>query len=223
MHGKLPNLLLVEDDTELGPLMVEMLNEQYNVHWARSLRAARDANVGTEYAACIIDRRLPDGDGADFIRQLRQSGNETPTLMLTALGTTSDRVLGLDSGANDYLVKPFEFEELFARLRAIRRSTSAMGLPNLPIGDWDFLPTERLVRSPYGDRVTLTEREAALLAVLAREPNRTFRREELLARAFPGQTNPGLIETYVHYLRRRLGAQIISTVHRRGYRIGLPE
>ena len=63
MYGKLPNLLLVEDDTELGPLMVEMLNEQYNVHWARSLRAARDANVGTEYAACIIDRRLPDGTG----------------------------------------------------------------------------------------------------------------------------------------------------------------
>ncbi|WP_354569565.1 response regulator [Glaciihabitans sp. UYNi722] len=121
----------------------------------------------------VIDRRLPTLDGLGVVDTLRRKLITTPILLLTALGTIRDKVDGLDAGANDYLVKPFEFDELLARLRALRRVFTGEGR-SLSVGDWEFYPDSRTVYSPYDGRILLTERENDLLTLLAENPQRTF-------------------------------------------------
>lgn len=215
-----PRLLLVEDDPQLGPIIAQVLDEAYDVELivdgARGLERAQECR----FDVLVVDRRLPSLDGLSLVRLLRQSGADTPALMLTALGTVPDKVAGLDAGANDYLVKPFEFDELFARLRAIRRTVPGEG-PFLHIGAWEFYPDSRAVYSPYDGRVILTERESALLRVLAAHPHTTFSRQELLRQVFTDDDTPGTIDTYVHYLRRKTDPDIVTTVRGRGYRLGM--
>jgi len=140
-------------------------------------------------------------------------------LVLTALGTIHDTVRGLDAGANDYLVKPFEFDELFARLRAIRRVYSGEG-PYVRIGSWEFYPESRAIYSPYEGRAILTVRENELLRLLAVNPSRTFTREQILGEVFDSGDQPGTVDTYVHYVRRKTDVDIITTVRGHGYRLG---
>lgn len=214
-----PRLLLVEDDSELGPLLTEALEEAYQVVLAVDSASALTAVTGGLFEVCVIDRRLPDGDGLDLVDRLRRDGVDTPILVLTALGTLQDRVRGLDTGANDYLVKPFELDELFARLRAIRRVYGGEG-PLIRIGSWEFYPHSRAIYSPYDGRSILTEREAALLQLLASQPGRTFSRQQILSQVFGGGDGPGVVDTYVHYLRRKTDRDIVTTVRGRGYRLG---
>lgn len=141
-------------------------------------------------------------------------------LILTAMGTVQDKVRGLDAGAADYLVKPFEFDELFARLRAIRRVTNGEG-PFVRIGEWEFYPDSRAVYSPYDGRTILTERESALLRLLATNPQQTFTRAAILRAVFSSDDTPGTVDTYVHYLRKKTEPSIVQTIHGRGYRLGL--
>jgi two-component system, OmpR family, response regulator QseB len=157
-------------------------------------------------------------DGVEVVRALRRAGIATPVLMLTALASVADRVDGLDAGADDYLVKPFDFAELAARLRALRRVHGDEDV--VFIGDWEFRPASRLINSPYEGRKVLTETEAQLLLLLARHADETLSRERILREVFPAGDSVGTVDTYVHYLRRKTERDIITTVRGRGYRLG---
>ncbi|KRC47067.1 two-component system response regulator [Leifsonia sp. Root227] len=221
MDRERQRLLLVEDDQQLGPLIEQVLAETYDV----TLVADGDdgLRVGLEgsFDAIVVDRRLPGLDGATIVETLRARRVVTPILMLTALGSLGDRVDGLDAGANDYLVKPFEFDELLARLRAITRTFTGEG-PSLPVGEWQFYPESRCIYSPYDGRIQLTVRENALLRLLAENPLRTFTRRQILSEVFESDEQPGTVDTYVHYVRRKTDKDLISTVRGEGYRLGRP-
>jgi two-component system response regulator QseB len=214
-----PRLLLIEDDAQLGPVMRDVLEEVYEVTLENTGEAGFHAATTGEFEVMVVDRRLPGADGLGIIEALRTRGVATPMLVLTALGTIQDKVRGLDAGANDYLVKPFEFDELFARLRAIRRVFSGEG-PYVRIGPWEFYPESRAIYSPYEGRAILTVRENELLRLLAVNPSRTFTREQILAEVFDASDQPGTVDTYVHYVRRKTDVDIITTVRGQGYRLG---
>jgi len=219
MQHERPRVLLVEDDVQLGPLIERVLDESYDVTRVVDGEAGMRAGLTDDFDVMVVDRRLPLRDGLDLVRALRGHRVVTPILMLTALGAVSDRVDGLDAGANDYLVKPFEFEELLARLRALRRTYTGEG-PLINIGLWQFYPESRTVYSPYDGRIQLTARESALLRMLANEPLRTFTRAHILRAVFENDELPGTVDTYVHYLRRKTDKDIIETVRGEGYRLG---
>jgi DNA-binding response OmpR family regulator len=214
-----PPLLLVEDDPQLGPLMLEVLSEDYAVTLLPDGLAGLDAGRDGDFEAVVLDRRLPGMDGVAVVRALRAAGIATPVLMLTALGAVVDRVEGLDAGADDYLAKPFDFAELSARLRALRR-VHGQEEAVVYVGDWEFRPASRLINSPYEGRRVLTETEANLLLLLARHPDETLSRERILREVFPAGDSVGTVDTYVHYLRRKTERDIITTVRGRGYRLG---
>ena len=214
-----PRLLLVEDDPALGPLVEEVLSEVYDVDRRTDGRDGLRAGLTRPFDAMVVDRRLPSLDGVSLVQALRAEQVSAPVLMLTALGSVPDRVAGLDGGADDYLVKPFDFDELLARLRALTRSFPPAQHP-LPIGTWWFSPSERVVASPYGGRFVLTVRESEVLRVLAEQPDQTFSREHLLREVFADGDQPGTVDTYVHHLRRKTEKDIVLTIRNRGYRLG---
>jgi len=213
--------LLVEDDPRLGPLIEDVLAETYDVVRVVDGASGLERGLAGAFDVIVVDRRLPGLDGVSLVRSLRLGRVVAPILMLTALGAVQDRVEGLDAGANDYLVKPFEFDELLARLRALTRSFTGEGR-ELPIGEWRLYPDSRCVYSPYDGRIQLTERESALLRLFADNPLRTFSRAQILEAVFGGDEQPGTVDTYVHYLRRKTDAHIITTVRGEGYRLGQP-
>jgi len=219
-------LLLVEDDPRLGSIMQDVLALDWQVELATDLAQARTSLGDHLFAVAIVDRRLPDGDGADLVAWMRARADATPVLILTALGATADKVEGLDAGANDYLVKPFAFEELLARLRALQRAFTTEG-QRREIGGWTLTPASQALYSPEGARISLTETETALLDTLASSPEHIFTREELLGTVFRTESDgPGAgasaVDTYVHYVRRKTSPEIIETVRGRGYRLGAP-
>lgn len=218
MTDEFPRLLLVEDDRDLAPLLVEMLAEAYTVVHAADGQAGLHAALTGGFDLMVIDRGLPGIEGVELVSRLRRVGTTTPVLVLTARGTVQDRVEGLDAGAEDYLVKPFDVEELLARLRALLRR-HADAADHLDLGRRHLdVPGRRVL----GDdpAVDLSGREAALLAVLARRPQQVFSRSELLAQVFDAGEDPGSVDTYVYYLRKKLGREAIRTVHGIGYRRG---
>lgn len=213
-----PRLLIVEDDRALSSMLVGLFTDEgYEVEVAHDAQRGLHAALTRRYDAIVVDRGLPVMDGLDLVVALRSRGIVTGILMLTARGALSDRVDGLDAGAQDYLVKPFEVPELLARIRALVRR---------PNGDSTLraagLSLDRVTRTVSGaaGQVELSEREAALLSVLMSTPGRTYTRGQLLSSAFDGVDNPGVVDTYVHYLRRKLGRGIVRTVHGTGYRLG---
>lgn len=214
-------LLLVEDDPRLGPVVRDVLAENWEVDLAPTLAEARALAQARLYAVAVVDRRLPDGDGIELVSWLRERGDAVPVLMLTALGEVRHRVEGLDAGANDYLVKPFDFEELEARLRALTRDYSGRG-EGVSIGSWTFFPRNATIESPYTGRIVLTRTEADLLAVLAEHPDTAFTRAHLLSAVFDHGANAGTVDTYVHYIRRKTDQDLIETVRGVGYRLGTP-
>lgn len=220
MHiNERPRLLLVEDDPVLGGLIAELLAEDYDVQLVPDGQKGLHLGLVGEWEAMVIDRGLPVMDGLELLAALRRKGVVAPALILTAWGTTAQKIEGLDAGANDYLTKPFDAGELRARLRAItRRFENAP--TQLPVGDWLLAPASRILSSPYGDKVSLTAKETELLALLAGEPERVFTRPELVEALFHPQDGPGVIDTYVHYLRRKVERSVIRTVRGVGYQIG---
>lgn len=220
MSEQRSRLLLAEDDSQLGPIMQRVLDEVYDVTLISDGAIALDVILEQHFDVLVVDRRLPSLDGVTIVESLRRAGVETPTLILTALSTVQDKVRGLDAGANDYLAKPFDFDELFARLRAIRRVTAGEG-PFVRLGDWEFYPQSRAVYSPYDGRIILTERESALLRLFATHPQETYSREQILASVFSAGDTPGTVDTYAHYLRRKVDVDVVTTVRGRGYRLGV--
>lgn len=220
MHiNERPRLLLVEDDMVLGGLIAELLETDYDVQLAPDGQKGLHLGLTGDWDVLVIDRGLPVMDGVDLVAALRRHGVATPALILTALGTPAEKIEGLDAGANDYMTKPFDAGELRARLRAITRRFETAPA-QLSVGDWLLDPATRMLRSTYGDQVALTPKETELLAMLAGEPERVFTRPELLAALFHPQDGPGVIDTYVHYLRRKVTKSVIRTVHGAGYQIG---
>jgi two-component system, OmpR family, response regulator len=214
-------VLVVEDDPRLGPIVRDVLSASWDVELVTTRVDALEAALHRLFDVLVVDRRLPDGDGLDVVADLRRLRVATPALMLTALGEVHDRVAGLDAGANDYLVKPFDFDELNARLRVLTRRVDGLGRV-VAIGGWSFYPEDHTVHSPYSGRVALTDRESGLLAVLAAEPDRVFTREQLLSAVFERGEQLGTVDTYVHYVRRKTERDLIATVRGRGYRLGTP-
>lgn len=214
-----PALLLVEDDPVLGPLIAELLAPDYRVRLVADGQAGLHCGLTEPFDVMVIDRGLPLVDGTAVIAALRAKGIGTPILILTALGDPEEKVRGLDAGANDYVTKPFDAGELAARLRALTRVFPPQAGP-VSIGNWEFDPASRSARSIYGGVVSLTAKEAELLTALAAEPGRVIPREELLARFFQSTDQPGVIDTYVHHLRRKIAKSVIRTVHGVGYQIG---
>ncbi|MEO5832330.1 MAG: response regulator transcription factor [Nakamurella sp.] len=214
----LPRLLLVEDDPDLAPLLLEVLSGDYRVSLAVDGHRGLHLGLTTPFEVMVIDRGLPGIEGVDLVGRFRRSGLRMPVLLLTARGTLADRIDGLDAGAEDYLVKPFEIDELLARLRALlRRHSDSAEL--LPIGSYRLSVATRTVTGGP-EPVALSGREAALLELLARRPGKVWTRPELLASAFDAGDGAGTVDTYVYYLRRKLGRGVVRTVHGLGYQLG---
>lgn len=219
--GTVTRLLIVEDDAELGELLVRAFaGAGYGADLARDGQAGLHRALTRRYDALIIDRGLPAIEGLDLLARLRRSGVPAPALILTALGTVADRVAGLDGGAEDYLVKPFELDELLARVRVLLRRPAAPAGHMLPIGEAEFDLIARTVTTDDGLPVTLSGRESDLLRLLAENPARVFTRREIVATVFPESSTETLADTYVHYLRRKLGPDVIVTVRGAGYQLG---
>jgi len=214
-------LLLVEDDRDLATLLDRVLTDEgYAVSHAADGQRGLHLALTCHFDVLIVDRGLPAVEGLDLIARLRGRGIATPMLVLSARGTTQDRVDGLDAGAEDYLSKPFELAELLARLRALVRRHHGNHAQVLAIPGGALDVATRTVRRTDGAQVDLSEREAALLAVLAARPTLVFSRRELLSRVFDEAESETVVDTYVHYCRRKLGRRVISTVRGLGYRLG---
>jgi two-component system response regulator QseB len=222
MHADRSNrLLLVEDDAELTELVAEALvDEGYVVDQAYDGQRGLHLGLTRPYDVMVIDRRLPGLDGLDLVIRLRSRAVPARALMLTALGTVGDRIAGLDAGADDYLVKPFDLDELSARIRALCRR-SADSTEALRIGSGLLDLALRDVVLPEGARVALSAREFELLRVLAARPNNVHSRAELRRRVFDEAAAASIVDTYVYYLRRKLGRAVVRTVHGLGYRLGM--
>ena len=213
-------LLVVEDEARIAAFLVKGLTAHgYAVDHARTAAEALSLTEQIEFALIVLDLRLPDGDGLDVLRTLRSRGTDLPVVVLTARGDVADRVEGLELGADDYLTKPFVFDELLARVRARLRgrrqdqSTLAFGRVRLDL---------RTRRALVDDReVDLTTREFALLETFLRHPGQVLSREQLLSQVWGMDFDPGsnLVDVYVGYLRRKLGENSVETVRGAGYRL----
>jgi two-component system response regulator QseB len=213
-------LLLVEDDRELAGMLGELFTDEgYEIDLAHDGQRGLHLGLTGQYDVMVIDRRLPAMEGLELIERLRRKGVSTRVLVLSALGESSDRVVGLDAGADDYLVKPFEMDELLARIRALARRhlAEAESLP-LGVASIDLLRHEVVL--PRGQRVTLSGREFALLTALAQRPKSIHPRSALRTNVFADSTGESIVDTYVYYLRRKLGREVVRTVHGLGYQIG---
>lgn len=212
-------VLLAEDDRALATMLRDLLTEEgYAVDVAYDGQRALHLGLSRDYDVVVLDRGLPAIEGLDLLGRLRSRGVRTPVLVLSARALPGDRVDGLDAGAEDYLGKPFDVEELLARLRALLRRPGA-GADRLPVPGGELDVPRRTVTSG-DDEVSLSGREAALLEALAREPSHVYTRSDLLARVFDNAEEEGVVDTYVHYLRRKLGRDVVATVHGLGYRLG---
>jgi two-component system response regulator QseB len=217
-----PRILVVEDDVRLSTMLDDLLSsEGYAVTTARDGQRALHEGLTGKFDVILLDRGLPVLDGLDVLARLRKRGVTSPVLVLSALGNPADRVEGLDRGAEDYLSKPFDIDELLARLRGLRRRLSA-SIPVLIVAGGSYDVDGRSFTRDGGELVTLSEREGDLLERLARRPEQVFTRDDLLESVFADADDPGVVDTYVHYLRKKLGRSLISTVRGVGYRIGRP-
>lgn len=213
-------LLVVEDDSELAAMLIDLLGEEgYEVQLAEDGQRGLHLGLTRDFDLMLLDRGLPAVEGLDLLARLRARGRYVPTLVLSALGQPNDRVEGLDAGAEDYLGKPFDIDELLARLRALlRRPRDHADVLHVPGGELDI--STRSVLTESGETVVLSERETMLLSVLARNPRRVFTRRELVDNVFEAAEDEGVVDTYVHYLRRKLHRGVVGTVRGIGYRLG---
>jgi two-component system, OmpR family, response regulator len=221
-------ILIIEDDARLADLIAKVLRqEHFDVEIATDGKAGLDLALTGTFDATIVDRMLPGMDGLTLIHELRDARVDTPALMLTALGELHERVEGLRAGADDYLGKPFAFDELLARLDALLRRGDRPLIDNT-IGASGIQLSQRDETVRIGDRsVALTHREYMLLETLVRHAGQTVPRDTLLEKVWGYDTDPAgnVVELYVHYVRRKLaalrprGEHLIITVRGIGYRI----
>jgi DNA-binding response OmpR family regulator len=218
-------ILFVDDDVSLQssvPLFLK--NEGFEVTSAKNLREAK--KFGVDFDIVILDWMLPDGQGIDFLKELRQTGITIPVILLTARAEVLDKVLGLEIGAGDYVTKPFEPRELVARIRSQLRSATGRSTPKKPtsdritVGEIEIRANSREVIF-RGKAVSLTKMEYGLLKLLCENPNRVFSREELLNQVWGFENFPTTrtIDTHILQLRQAFGEELFETVRGVGYRL----
>ena len=215
-------ILLVEDDPLLGDgLRAGLKLANYAVDWVCDGEAGRLALLDQSYDACVLDLGLPRRDGLSLLSLLRARGNVTPVLILTARDTGADKVAGLDAGADDYLVKPFDLNELMARLRALIRRAGGAPAPTLSHAGVVLDPAGKRVFL-NGQAVAVSAREFALLHDLLSHRGRIRARSELEESlyAWGEEAESNTIEVYIHHLRKKFGAEFIRTVRGLGYVVG---
>jgi two-component system response regulator QseB len=220
-HPRLMRLLLAEDDAMIGEAVRAGLRKQgFTVDWVSDGVAAQQALAAEPYEACVLDLGLPRKTGIDVLRELRERGSTLPVLVLTARDAVTDRVAGLDAGADDYLVKPFDLAELVARLRAITRRQAGRASVVLEHRGVTLDAASHEVRR-HGQLVSLSPREFALLQALLEHPGRVLSRAQLEERLYGWgeEVESNVVEVHVHTLRRKLGADFIRTVRGVGYRV----
>jgi DNA-binding response OmpR family regulator len=212
-------ILLVEDDELLGDgIRVGLTQADFAVDWVQDGMLGDTALYTEPYAAVVLDLGLPRLSGLDLLRRLRARGDATPVLILTARDAIGDRVKGLDSGADDYLVKPFDLDELAARLRALIRRSHSGASPVLRLHGVLLDPAQHRVEF-HGEPVELTARQFALLHELMLNAGRVLSREQLEQRLYPWgeEVESNAIEVHVHHLRRKLAPELVRTVRGVGY------
>lgn len=215
-------VLLVEDDEMIGDSLRKGLRgEGFTVDWARDGRDAELALETTEYALVLLDLGLPRKDGLAVLRDWRRRGNAVPVLVLTARDAVPDRVKGLDSGADDYLVKPFDLTELLARMRALLRRQTGRARDLIEVGTLRLDPVAHTVEY-RGQPVLLSAREFTLLHALLETPGAVLSREQLEDRLYGWgeEVESNAVEVHIHNLRRKLDPRVIRTVRGVGYRLG---
>src|SRR5512140_229064 len=214
-------LLLVEDDRMLGAgLQAGLRQKGWAVDWVRDGGLADEALRGEPYDVVLLDLGLPGKGGLEVLRALRGRGGSVPVLILTAQDAVSDRVTGLDAGADDYLVKPFDLDEVAARVRALHRRSGGRAEPHLEVGGLSMDPAAHEV-SLGGVPVALSAREFALLQALLERPGRPLSRAQLEERLYGWgeEVESNAVEVHVHALRKKLGAHWIRTLRGVGYMI----
>ena len=212
-------ILLVEDDALLGDGVCAGLRRENNsVDWVKNGETALTAIAETQYDCVILDIGLPKISGLDVLKHMRKSNNVTPVMILTAQDDISDRVQGLDAGADDYLVKPFEFAELCARLRALTRRTRGKASETIQYKGITINTTAHSVEYE-GQAVTLSRREFALLIELLTNQGRVLSRHHLEQKLYSwgDEVESNTIEVYIHHLRKKFYTELIKTVRGIGY------
>ncbi|WLG48241.1 response regulator transcription factor [Pseudomonas sp. FP1742] len=214
-------VLLVEDAPGLGEAVREQIaDDGHAVDWVQRLEHARSSVRTTPYDLILLDLMLPDGRGLDFLRQQRCAGDATPVIILTAQDQISDRIAGLNAGADDYLVKPFDLFELSARVAAVARRYSGNPNPQIRLGQLQIDMSARTVLRA-GATVDLTAREWALFEAFVQRPGALLSKAQLEERlyAFGAEIESNTIEVYISRLRKKLGRDLIETVRGMGYRL----
>lgn len=214
-------VLIVEDDPLLGVGLTTGLGQDgFIADWVQTAESALHALRLEHIDLLVLDLGLPGRDGLSLLRELRRDGVTLPVLILTARDAIADKVAGLDAGADDYLVKPFDLDELSARLRALARRSRGRPAPALSAGDLTLDTAERTARL-CGKRLTLSPREYALLEILIGNPDRVVTRARLEASTcgWHGDSESNVLEVHIHRLRRKLGPERILTVRGVGYQL----
>lgn len=212
-------VLLVEDDPMIGASAQTGLRQDgFSVDWVRDGAAAIAALAANTFDVVLLDLGLPGKSGDEVLKSLRRAGNDVPVLIVTARDKVQDRVAGLDSGADDYIVKPFDLDELAARIRAVQRRRAGRADPVIRVRELTFDPAARRV-TWRGEPVALSARELALLEALLERPGVILSRAQLEERIYGWgeEVESNAIEVYVHTLRRKLAPDFIKTVRGVGY------
>ena len=215
-------ILLIEDDSVLGAAVRDQIAaDSHSVDWVTRLDQAGDALAGAGFDLILLDLMLPDGHGIPFLRSVRTRGDVTPVIILTALDQVSDRIAGLNAGADDYLVKPFDLAELSARIGSVARRYAGNPNPLITHGDLDIDLAARSIHRG-GRPVALTAREWALFEAFLARPGQLLSKAQLEDKlyAFGTEVESNTIEVHISRLRKKLGAGIIETERGLGYRLG---
>ncbi len=214
-------LLLVEDDPMVGESVRQGLRQDgFAVDWVTDGRAAELALGNAVYDLMLLDLGLPRKEGLDVLTALRRRGDRIPVMIVTARDAVTDRVRGLDAGADDYLVKPFDLDELAARIRALLRRHAGRAQPVVQVGRLTLDPATREV-TLAGEPIALSGREFALLAALVDRPGAVYSREQLEEKLYgwDREVESNAVEVHIHALRKKLGADFIKNVRGVGYRV----
>ncbi|WP_115717559.1 response regulator [Gallaecimonas mangrovi] len=213
-------LLLVEDDIALGQSLLKLLSGHYRVDWVRNLQQAQQFVAANQYDVMLLDLGLPDGDGVQWLKQLRQQNWQTPVLIISARDGLDERIQGLDTGADDYLTKPFEPEELLARIRVTLRRQAGSASPMLSAGSLIYLPDQQHF-TLAGKPLDLSPKEKQLLTVLIQNTGKAVARERLMRQLYGlgNEMESNTLEVHIHALRKQLGKARIATVWGFGYKL----
>ena len=215
-------ILLVEDDALLGDGIHKSLGHLgFTVDWMRNGRQGENALSGEEYAAVVLDLGLPQQDGLTLLQSVRNKGIRTPVLILTARDGKLDKLKGFNLGADDYVIKPIDMEELAARLRALIRRSTGHASPRIHLGDVEIDPESR--QAWYaGKPVELSAKEFAVLEMLLQNAGRVLTRTQLEQSIYGwgDSADSNTIEVFIHHLRKKLGSNFIQTLRGIGYTVG---